>query len=372
MDFSPSEEQKILKNTAREFFEKECPKSHVREMAKDELGYSPQLWKKMADLGWMGLMFDPQYGGIGGTFLDLILLLEEMGRALLPGPFFPTVVLSGLTIMEAGGEDIKQRLLPAICQGELILTLALTEAEGEYKKEGIKTRADKKGEDYSLTGTKLFVPFAHLSQQIICVARTEVEGVTLFLVDAQSKGVSQTLLLSLAGDKQSEVIFNQVTVSPSQILGEINRGWDYMDKVLPKAVVAKCAEMVGGAEEVLNMTIQYAKERHQFGRPIGSLQIIQHYCADMLCQVEACKYLTYQAAWLLSEGMSANKETAIAKACCSDAFKKVTQIAHQVHGAIGFTEEHDLHLYYKHAKAWELILGNAYCHRETVAQEMGI
>ena len=372
MDFSLSEEQKILKNTGRDFFEKECPKSLVKEMARDEVGYSPQLWRKMAELGWMGLVLDPSYDGIGGSFLDLALLLEEMGRALLPAPFFSTVVLGALTIMASGDEKNKQKLLPAIAAGDLVVTLGLTESDGHYSQEGIKTEAVLKGGDYIINGTKLFVPDAHIAQYVICVARAANGGSTLFLVDTRSSGVTLTPLLTIAGDKQSEIIFDNVKVPSGHILGEIGSGWTYIEKVWPKIVVARCAEMVGGAQQVLDMTVQYAKERHQFGRPIGSFQAIQHYLADMLTEVEGCRHLTYQAAWLVSEDLPCKKEVAIAKSWCSDAFKKVTSVAHQVHGAIGFTEEHDLYLYYKHAKAWELMLGDAYRHREIVAQEMGL
>jgi 3-oxocholest-4-en-26-oyl-CoA dehydrogenase beta subunit len=372
MDFSLNEEQKILKNTAREFFEKECPKSLVKEMIKDELGYCPQLWKKMADLGWMGMVLDPRYDGIGGSFLDLTLLLEEMGRALFPGPFFSTVVLGALTIMASGDEKNKQKLLPAIAAGDLILTLGLTEPNGHYGQEGMKTEAVKKGGDYIINGTKLFVPDAHIARYVICVARTANGGITLFLVDTRSSGVTLTPLLTIAGDRQSEIIFNNVKMHSGYILGELGKGWSYIEEVWPKVVVARCAEMVGGAQQVLDMTVQYAKERHQFGRPIGSFQAIQHYIADMLTEVEGCRHLTYQAAWMLSEGLPCKKEVAVAKSWCSDAFKKVTGVSHQVHGAIGFTEEHDLYLYYKHAKAWELLFGDAYHHRETVAQEMGL
>jgi alkylation response protein AidB-like acyl-CoA dehydrogenase len=371
MDFSLSEEQKILKNTARDFFEKECPKSLVKEMVKDDKGYSPQLWKKMAELGWMGLVLDLTYDGIGGSFLDLTVLLEEMGKALLPGPFFSTVILGSLTISEAGNEETKQKLLPVIAEGDLFVTLGLTEQDGQYSQEGIKTEAKRGQEGYIINGTKLFVPDAHIAQYIICVARTE-EGITLFLVDTKSSGLTVTPLLTIAGDKQSEVIFNDVKVPSMHILGETGSGWTYIEKIWPKLVIAKCAEMVGGAQQVLDMTVEYAKERRQFGRPIGSFQVIHHYLSDMLTEVEACRHITYQAAWMLSEGLSCRKEVAIAKAWCSNSFKKVASVAHQIHGAIGFTEEHDLYLYYKHAKAWELLFGDAYSHKEIVAQEMGL
>ncbi len=376
MDFNLSEEQQMLRKMARDFFINECPKSVVKEMGKDERGYPPELWRKMAELGWMGLILPEEYEGTGGSFLDLAVLLEEMGRACLPGPFFSTVVLGSLTILKAGSEEQKRKLLPKVASGDLILTLALTEPSAKYTPDGISIKAVREEEEYVIDGIKLFVPDAHVANNIICVARTKEgtpeEGITLFLVDAASPGLSCTQLVTLAGDKQCEVVFNKVRVPKENMIGEPEQGWKYIKEILQLAAVAKCAEMVGCGQQALEMAVSYAKERVQFGRPIGSFQILQHYCADMATWVEGCRFITYEAAWMISEGLPCTKEVAVAKAWVSDATQKIIGLAHQVHGTISFTEDHDMPFYYKRAKAWEIAYGDAYFHRETVAQEMGL
>jgi alkylation response protein AidB-like acyl-CoA dehydrogenase len=377
MDLSLSEEQEMLKKMARDFFTHELPKTLVKEMAKDERGYPPELWRKMAELGWTGLMFPEEYGGSGGSLLDLAVLLEEMGRACLPGPFFSTVVLGGLTLLEAGSEEQKQELLPKIADGSLLVTLALTEPSARYTPDAVHTRAVKRGEEYVISGTKLFVPDAHVADYLICVARTgrgkkPEAGITLFLVDARSPGISCTLLKTIAGDKQCEVVLDKVVVPERNILGRVGQGWKHIERVLQQATAVKCAEMLGGAQQVLEMTVAYAKERVQFGRPIGSFQAIQHHCANMATDVDGCRFITYLACWKLSEGMPAAKEVSMAKAWVSDAFRRVTALGHQVHGGVGFIEDHDMPLYFKRAKAWELMFGDADFHRELVAQHIGL
>lgn len=377
MDFSLNEQQEMLRKMARAFLTQECPKSLVKEMAKDDKGYTPELWNKMSALGWMGLVIPEKYGGMGGNFLDLAVLLEEMGRACLPGPFFSTVILGGLTILEAGSEEQKKEFLPKITQGELILTLALTEPSASYSPDAAQVAAKAKNGSYIIDGTKLFVPDAHIADYLICVVRTRKgkspdDGISLFLVDVKNPRISCTLLKTIAGDKQCEVILDKVEVPKGNMLGELHQGWSYISQILEKATIAKCAEMVGGAQQALEMAVSYAKERVQFGRPIGSFQAIQHYCANMLTDVDGCRFVTYQAAWRLSEGLPAAREVSIAKAWTSEAFRRTTALAHQIHGAIGFTEDHDLPLYFKRAKSWELAFGDAEFHREQIAQELGL
>jgi alkylation response protein AidB-like acyl-CoA dehydrogenase len=373
MDFDLTEGQEMLRETARDFLTTACPKSLVREMAEDETGHPVQLWQKMGEMGWMGMIIPEEYGGAGAGLLDFVVLLEEMGRACLPGPFFSTVVLGGLTILEAGSEEQKQELLPKLAEGELLLTLALTEPSATYAAEGIQTKATRTDEGFLIQGTKLFVPDAHVSDYLICAARTKQteipeDGITLFLIDPKSPGASSTLLKTIAGDKQCEVIFDDVKVPSRSILGNLNEGWPILDRVLQKATVAQCAEMAGGARQVLDMTVEYAKGRMAFGHPIGSFQAIQHYCADMLVDVDGCALLTYSAAWRLGEGLPAAKEVSMAKSLTNEKFKRIAALAIQIHGAIGFTEEHDLPLYFKRAKAWEINLGNTGFHLEKLAK----
>jgi alkylation response protein AidB-like acyl-CoA dehydrogenase len=373
MDFSLTEEQEILRTVARDFLATECPKELVREMAKDEMGHPLRLWQQMAEAGWMGLIIPKEYGGAGGSFLDLIVLLEEMGRACLPGPFFSTVVLGGLTVLEAGNEEQKAELLPQLAEGKMLLTLALTEPSARYAADGIQTKATPIDKEFIIEGTKLFVPDAHTSDYLICAVRTKAtqspeDGITLFLVDAKSPGISCTVLKTMAGDKQCEVTFDNVTVPFSNILGNLNAGWLILDKVLEKAVVAQCAQMVGGAKQVLEMTVEYAKQRVAFGHPIGSFQAIQHHCANMLIDVDGCSLVVNNAAWRLSQGLPATQEVAIAKALINEKFKRIAALGIQIHGAIGFTQDHDMPLYFKRAKACEINLGNTDFHLDKIAK----
>lgn len=373
MDFGLTEDQEMLREAARGFLASACPKSLVREMAEDEEGHSLQLWQKMVEMGWMGMVFPEEYGGAGVSFTDCVVVLEEMGRSCLPGPFFSTVVLGGLTVLEAGNEEQKEEILPQVAEGRLLLTLALTEPSATYAAEGIQTKATPRDEGFLVQGTKLFVPDAHISDHIICAARTKEsdlpeDGITLFLVDRKTPGVSCTLLKTISGDKQCEVVFDDAVVPSGSVLGELDKGWPLLTRVLEKAVVAQCAEMVGGARQVLEMTVEYAQERIAFGHPIGSYQAIQHDCADMLVDVDGCSLLTYNAAWRLSEGLPAAKEVAMAKSLTNEKFGRIAGSGIQIHGAIGFTEEHDLSLFFKRAKAWEINLGDTNFHLERIAE----
>jgi len=377
MDLGLSEEQEMLRKSARDFLRRECPKQLVRQLDESDKGYSPEMCRKMTDLGWMGLVFPEKYGGSGHSFLDLAILLEEMGYDLVPGPFFSTVVLGGLTILAAGNEEQKTEFLPKIARGEMILCFALTEPTASYDAASVKTRAIARDGEYVINGTKLFVLNANVADYILCVARTKEtrdpeDGITVFLVGARSPGVRCTLLKTLARDKQCEVIFENATVSERSVVGRKDEGWPMVKDILQKAAVAKCAEMVGGAQASLDMAVNYAKERVQFGRPIGSFQAIQHYCANMAMDVSGSRFITYKAAWKVGEGLPSALDAAIAKAWVSEAYGRVALSAHQIFGAIGFTMDHDLHLYYRQAKAGEIIFGGADFHRAVVAHELGL
>ncbi len=373
MDFGLSEEQIMLKTSARDFLDKECPKKLVRAMMEDEKGYSPELWRKMSDLGWQGLVFPEQYGGVGSSFLDLCVLLEEMGRALVPGPFMPTVVHVGRPILAAGTEEQKQEFLPRIASGELKLTLALTET-GSLEAMDINVTATPDGDEFIIDGTKLFVPDANSADYLLCVARTKEttnpeEGITLFLVDAKTAGIQIEDLKTMTGEKLGEVLFREVRVPKKNILGELNQGWPIVQKILDEAAIAECAWMIGGARWAMETTVAYAKERIQFGVPIGSFQANQHKMANMSIEVEGGTSITYYAAWAVSENSpEVSLAASMAKAWCSDAYKHVAFEGVQIHGGIGFTWDHDMHLYFKRAKSSEVAFGDANYHRERVAQ----
>ena len=377
MDLGFDESQQMLKTSAREFLEKECPTSLVRAMEEDERGYTPELWSKIAELGWLGLTLPEQYGGLDLSYFDLVLILEEMGRAMLPGPFFSTVILGAMTLLEAGSDAQKQEYLPKVANGETILTMALTEPTATYEPAGVQTTAKADGSDYVLNGIKLFVPDAQVADAMIVVARTSEsddasQGITMFLVDANNPGITITPLKTISGDKQAEVELKDVRVAASAVVGQVDKGWDTISRILDLAAVGKCAEMLGGAERVLEMTTDYVKERVQFGRPIGSFQAVQHHCANMATDVEGCRYVAYQAAWRVSERLPAVREVAIAKAWVSDAYRRVCALGHQSHGAIGFTKEYDLQLFTRRAKVAEVAYGDTDFHREQVAVGMGL
>ncbi len=374
MDLGLTEAQQMLRNSAREFLEAECTEAFVRAMEEDERGYTPESWQKIAENGWLGLIFPEEYGGAGLEFLDLCILLEEIGGAMLPGPFFSTVVLGGMAILDAGSDEQKRQYLPGIAEGQVIATLALTEPDVRWDAAGIRATAEPDGDGFVINGTKLFVPNAHVSDYLVVAARTgeAKEDVSLFILPANTPGVSQTLLKTIASDRQSEVTFNGVHVPRSALLGELNGGWPTIARVIHWGAVGKCAEMVGNGQKVLDMTVEFVKQRIQFGRPIGSFQAIQHHCANMATDVEGSRYVTSQAAWRLSEGLPADSEVAMAKAWVSDAVRRVCATGHQCHGAIGFTKEHSMQLYSRRAKAAELAFGDSREHLERVAEAIGL
>jgi alkylation response protein AidB-like acyl-CoA dehydrogenase len=377
MNLDLTEEQEMLRTSARDFLSKECPKSLVRKLEEDEKGFSPELWSKMAELGWLGLVLPEKYNGMGMGFMDLIILLQEMGRNIVPGPFFSTVVLGSLPILSAGTEEQKNEFLPKIAAGKMLLTMAITEPSARYDAAGIETKATAQEDSFVINGTKLFVENAHISDYLICATRTKKsrkpeDGVTLLLVDARSPGIKCEVMPTIGADKLCEVVFDNVTVPKKNILGQLHKGWPIVAEAMEKAAIAKCAEMVGGCEASMDMTLAYVKERVQYGRPIGSFQVIQHYCANMWSNVETSRNILYMAAWKVAEGLPATKDVAVAKAWINEAYKFVTERAMQCHGAIGTTRDHDIGLYYRRAKAAELAFGDTDFQRELVAQSIAI
>ena len=376
MDLGLDEQQEMLKNFARDFLEKECPESLVREMEEDDQGYSPDLWKKMAEQGWMGLTIPEDQGGAGMSLCELVVLLEEFGRALVPGPFISTVVLGAVPIMEAGTDEQKAQYLPKIAAGDVIMTMALTEPSAKWTADGVTLEAKKDGGDYVLNGTKLFVPDAHVTDHMVVVARTGgkgEDGITLFIVDSKSDGIKFEQLKTIAADKQSEVIFENVKVPAANILGSEGKGWEIVEKVSRVATVAACAYLVGLSQMDFDTTLNYAKERVQFGRPIGSFQAIQHKLADAIIDVDGSRFITYKAAWSLTEGEDdTDLMISMAKAWASDASRRVVAHGQQIHGGIGFTKEYKIQLYFRRQKWMELMWGDADYHREKVAQLMEV
>jgi alkylation response protein AidB-like acyl-CoA dehydrogenase len=375
MNFGFNEEQELLRSTARKFFDNECASDTVRKLMDGPEGMSPGLWRKIAEQGWTGLIFADEHGGMGLGFVDLVVLMEEMGRSVVPGPFFSTVLLGGLAIREAGSDAQKKAWLSRISSGEARATLAWMEPSAELGAGGITLQAANKGGGFILNGTKLFVHDAHTADAIVVAARTSSgqnpeDGVSLFLVSKDTPGLSVTLLPTMDQTRKlCEVGFKDVVLGAEALMGQAGSGWAPLARVIDRATVALCAEMCGGAQKVLEMTVEYAKIRQAFGRPIGSYQGVKHKAADMLVDVENSKSITYYAAWAMDEGVPEGPlAVSMAKAYVSDAYRRVAGAGIQLHGGIGFTWEHDLHLYFKRAKGSEFTFGDATWHRERVAQ----
>jgi alkylation response protein AidB-like acyl-CoA dehydrogenase len=371
VDLGLNEQQELLKNAGREFLENECPEQHVRDMEEDEKGYSPVLWQQMAEQGWQGLLVPEQYGGAGFDFLDLCVLLEEFGRALVPGPYVSTVLGGAVPLMEAGSDAQKEEFLPRIASGDLIFSLALTEPSARFDEAGVQCQATVSGNDVTLNGTKLFVPDANVADYLVVAARSSA-GVTLAIVPTDQAGVTVNQLQTIARDKQCEVVLND---AKGQLLGADGQGWQLLEPVIQRYTVAECAYLVGLAQMDFEISVDYAKERVQFGRPIGSFQAIQHKCADMVTDVDGSRFIMYKAAWSIASNQPAEDTRLavnMAKAWTSEATRRVVAHGQQIHGGIGFTKDYKIQLYFRRQKRSELAFGDADYHRELVAQQLGL
>lgn len=376
MNLTLSEEQEILLKSARDFMVEKFPREVIDKIDEGELGYSPEIWKELADMGWVGLVLPEKYDGAGMAFQDLALLFEEIGRVRPISPFFSTVIFGGLPIMEIGNEEQKQAYLPKIASGESIFTMAFTEASGRYDAKGIEMKAVPSGDNYVLNGMKLLVPDAHLSEYMLVVTRTNEgstpeEGITIFIVETKTPGIMVTPQKAHNADMVCEVVFKDVKVPRKNILGKLDEGWDDVRRILDRGAVAKCCEMVGGAQRVLEFTVEYAKERKQFDRHIGSFQAIQHHCSNMLADVDSSRMITYEAAWRISEGLPFAVEAAMAKTWVSDAYRRVCLLGHQVHGGYGLIIDHEMHRYFKNSKTGEIAFGDAKFNRKLLAERLG-
>ena len=380
MDVLPNEEEQMVKNLAREFLEAECPPRLAREMEKDDLGYPPELWQKMADLGWLGISLPEEHGGQGLPLTYLGIIMEELGRAIAPVPLHSTA-MAALAIAEAGSAEQQRQLLPRVSRGDLILTWAFTEQTPRFRPETIHAEAVPDGDDFILTGTKMFVDNFNVAEQCLVACRTAPAagdtnaanpgaGLSLLLVNTASRGVSHTPLTTLAKDKQSKVFFDGVRVPQANLVGPRHQGWPIIQRMLDRGTALLCAQMVGAARKDAEMGIDYAKNRAAFGRPIAAFQSIQHICADMILWVDGGQLLTYEALWKMDQGLPASVEVSQAKAFCNDKCEAVVRSSQVIHGGMGFMMEFDLHLWFRRVTAWTMRLGTSFEHRAKIAQSL--
>ncbi len=372
MKFAFDEDQEELRAGIRRFLEQKSPESEVRRLMETTEGYDPAVWSQMSDqLGLQGIAIPEELGGQGFGFVELGIVLEEMGRALLCAPFFSSAVLAANLLLVSGDEAAKAQHLPGIASGETIATVALTEDSGRWDEQGITLEAFRSGTGaYTLTGSKMYVLDGHVADLVLVPARTAA-GVSIFAVAGNDAALERTPLSTMDQTrKQARLEMDGVVGS---LVGAEGEGWPILSKTLDLAAVALANEQVGGAQRVLEMSVQYAKDRIQFGRPIGSFQAIKHKCADMLLEVESAKSAAYYAAWCAAElNDELSSVASLAKAYCSEAYFHATAENIQIHGGIGFTWEHPAHLYFKRAKSSELLFGDPTYHRELLAQRIGI
>jgi alkylation response protein AidB-like acyl-CoA dehydrogenase len=368
MDFDFTQEQVMLRNLTREFLSRESTPRAVRTLMEDPRGFSDVTWQQIADMGLPGLAIDAGYGGQGLGMVELALVLEEMGRAAFPGPFFATTVLAATAIAAGGQANQMARYLPDIANGRTKATLALVEDALSWAPSGVRMTAERRGNAFTLNGTKRFVPFANAADLVLVVARTSnaADGTAVFAVPRETRGMSEVPNVEMDHTTRTSTLnFENVTVSADDAIGEIDRGWHVIAPTLQRAAVGAAAEMLGAARRCMEMSVEYAKVRQQFGQPIGTFQAIKHACAEMLLEVENSHAATYFAAWAFDAGSpEAALAASTAKAYVGDASRKVCGSSIQVHGGIGFTWEYDLHLYVKRAKHFEPLYGDADFHRE--------
>lgn len=374
MDLALTEAQELLRNAAADFIKNEAPKTAVRQIDENPTGFSPEMWRKMADLGWTGMLIPTEYGGGGRNLMDTAVLYEEMGRAALPSPHHSSAVACALIIIQGGSQEQKQRLLPPLASGQKIMALAFTEPEYGWGPGSVKMTASKSDGGFALTGTKLFVPDAQVADQLLVVARTSGgsnpdSGLTLFVVDRNAAGISTKTLSGFTGEKLNEITFNDVKVDASNVIGNADAGWSILEPALDKATVILCAYMSGASAQVLDISVEYSNNRVAFGTPIGRFQRVQDHLIDIVNGVDAARYTTYEAIWKLDENKpGATESVSVAKAVASESFYNLCDSAHHVHGGIGIDKDYGLYMYTKKSRSLYHYLGDPVYHKRRLAK----
>jgi alkylation response protein AidB-like acyl-CoA dehydrogenase len=356
LDLQFSEEQEMLRETVRGVCASTSPLGVVRQLEDDPVGYSPDLWKQLAHLDLIGLQLPEEFGGSGMSTLETVVLYEEFGRSLAPSPHFVSAILSGGALARSGSDDLKAAWLPRIVTGEAILTPAWLEPENGFGPKGVQVRAVADGDGFLLSGVKRHVAFARAATALVVLARTgdDPEAVDLFVVETGAPGVTLTQQMSIASDAQYRVDLDQVRVTAADRIGPAGSGWVTWNSVMHDGIILAAAQAVGGAQYAMEITTQYAKDRHQFDKPLGAFQALAHYLADATTAVDGAEVLVHEAAWARSEGRSVAKLAPMAKLFACRTFRDVTATAQQIFGGIGFTVEFDIQLYFRRAKQLQI------------------
>lgn len=366
-----TDEQTMLRHTAREFLAQACPPAARIAARSDPRECAESLWRGMAELGWMGLVIPEEYGGVGGSFMDLAVLLEEMGRVCLPGTYFSTAVLGALCLLELTGEGERTELLPQVARGALKLAVVLKEGGASLDAASGGLRVIPTAGGCVLRGEELFVADAAAADLLLCIAGEAAgahEACSLVIVPRGDPCVRLTPMPNIAGAQQYAVAIDDLPLQAEMPVGAGPHGHARVTQMLLEAAVAKCAEMVGGAQRVLDLAVAHAREREQFGRPIGSFQAVQHHCVNMLMDLECARWLTYKSASAIDRKALRPDQAAKTKAWCNQAYRRIVQLGHQVIGGVGYCEEHEMPLFFRHARVAEVMLGDCDTHLEVLAE----
>ncbi len=363
MDLGLNETQEMLRTAAHDFIERECPITAALALDKTDTAFSPEMWKKMAELGWAGMLFPEEYGGLGSPLTDVAVIHQELGWGGIPSPLLSSA-LCGLAILEGGTERQRKELLPIIARGEKVMALALTEADGHWRPESVHLSATARDGGYVLNGTKLYVHDAHIADYIICAARTRQsrdpeQGITLFLVDKNAPGVSCRTLTGFVGEKANEVVFDSVQVGRSAVIGGVNRGWSALTPAIDKARILLCAYIVGGIQRVWELTVDYCRTRVQFGVYIGTFQRVQDHVINQVNALDAARWTTYEALWKMDTGKAdASRAVMLAKILASEGYYEACNAGHEVHAGTGVDKGYPLYLHTKKSRTYFHYLGD--------------
>lgn len=375
MEYGFSEEQEMLQRTVRDFFTREYSRSLVREIEMTRQDYSRDVYRRMAaDLGLGGLMIPEEYGGSGMGWVETGIVYEEMGRALYSGPHYQSTVLAAQALLALGSEAQKRQYLPRIASGEIIAVAAIDEEEGQEPAQ-VQLKATPSGDGYVLNGVKLFTPFAHLANLIIVAARTspgkDARGVSCFLVEANTPGLRVTPMETMGGERATEIVLNNVRVSAANVLGPVNGGGLIFD-VVDRGKTVLTAYLMGLAQQALDMSIDYSKQRVQFGVPIGSFQGLQWYMAETWTNIAAARWLSYESIWKMSEGIDTPGDRAMAQQQCRLTGTETTHTTVQLHGGLGIMKDFDMSLFYRRAKAVDLYMGDPDSKKDAIMTSIGL
>jgi 3-oxocholest-4-en-26-oyl-CoA dehydrogenase beta subunit len=366
VDLTLTDDQAVIQSTARDLLAARAANADARAVESESAGFSATLWKEVVELGWPGLALPTEHGGVGEGFVELCLLVEELGRCQVPMPLLPTAAVCATAIERFGTREQRAEWLAGIAAGA-VMTYALATSRGGWSEPGRSVTASEYNDGLRLDGTAWFVPYAGAAATLLVAAHPPEATPIVAVVDAAAEGVSAHRLDVIGPDPLYRVDLTDVAVPADRILGGPDGGMDVVDAMTSHGAAATCAAMIGGAQRVLDLTVEHAKQREQFGQPIGSFQAVQHHCADMAIDLLTSRYLAYEAIWRLAEGLDAATEVAMAKAAVGEAYQRVVALGHQVHGAIGFTREHDMHRYLRHATASALAFGDSDFHWDRLA-----